>query len=63
MERNLDIPINVVAATKADGGLDNILSYKNRVKLITSIKKYKNITKESIKRLIKEKNFGSIIYI
>jgi organic radical activating enzyme len=63
MSFNEHIPINVVAATKADGGLDSILSNKNRWKLLTSVKKYKNITKESLKRLIKEKDFGNIIYI
>jgi organic radical activating enzyme len=63
MEHNKHIPINVVAATKADGGLDSILSNKNRWKLLTSYKKYKNITTESLKRLTKEKDFGNIIYI
>jgi molybdenum cofactor biosynthesis enzyme MoaA len=63
MKQNQHIPINVVAATKADGGLDSVLSNRNRWKLLTSVKKYKNITKESLKRLIKEKDFGNIIYI
>jgi len=63
MKSNKDIIFDVVAATKADGGLDSILSYKNRVKLLTSFKKFKNISKKSLKRLIKEKDYGQIIYI
>jgi organic radical activating enzyme len=63
MSFNQHIPLNVVAATKPEGGLDSILSNKNRWKLLTSFKKYKNITKSSLKRLIKEKNFDNIIYI
>jgi len=63
MENNKDIVFDVVAATAADGGLDSTLSYKNRVKLLTSFKKFKNISKKSLKRLIKEKDFGQIIYI
>jgi molybdenum cofactor biosynthesis enzyme MoaA len=63
MKRNQNIPINVVPATKADNGLDSILSNKNRWKLLTSVKKYKNITKESLKELIKPKDNSEIIYI
>jgi len=63
MNQNSHLPINVVAATKADGGLDSTLSSINRIKLLTSFKKFKNITKKSLKRLMKEKDFGSIIYI
>jgi hypothetical protein len=63
MKRNKDIEIDVIAATKADGGLDSILSNKNRWKLLSSYKEFKNISKKSLKRLLKEKDFGNIIYI
>ena len=63
MENNSNITFDVVGATKADGGLDSILNSKNRIRLLTSFKKFKNISKKSLKRLIKEKDFGNIIYI
>ena len=63
MISNKDIPVNVVCATKADGGLDSILSNRNRWKLLSKTRNYKNITKDSIKRLLKEKNYNDIIYI
>lgn len=62
MKRNMDTTFHIVAATKADGGLPVTLSNKNRYSILG--KKYPNISKESLKRLIvKEKDFGSIIYI
>ena len=53
---------HLVAATQPQGGLEVTLSNKNRYKIMK--KQYRNISQESLKRLIiKEKEFDSIIYI
>ena len=62
MNNNSGTTFHVVAATKADGGLGNELSSKNRYAIMA--KKYANISPESLQRLIvKEKDFSGIIYI
>ncbi len=53
---------HVVAATQPEDGLDVTLSNENRYAIMA--KRYNNISKESLNRLIvKEKEFDSIIYI
>jgi len=62
LNKHISTNFHIVAASKPIGGLNVILSNKNKYSIIS--KQYKNITKESIKRLIiKEKNFDSIKYI
>jgi len=62
LTRYNNIEFHVVAATQPEGGLDVTLSNENRYKIMK--KRYKNISKESLSRLIiKEKNWNSIIYL
>ena len=62
LTRYNNVEFHVVAATQPLGGLEVTLSNENRYKIMK--KRYKNISKESLKRLIiKEKAFDSIIYI
>jgi len=55
--------IDVIPATYADGGLDKILSPKNRNRLLVSKKNYPFISEKSLKWIITERNYDEIIYI
>ena len=61
LNKDPDTTFNLVAATNPKGVDGPTLSAKNKHEMIKRF--YKRMTKESIRRVFKEKNFDSIIYI